>query len=141
MKSLICEDDFTYRKILLKFLSSFSDCDVAASGDEAIKAYLAASASGEPYDLICLDILLPGLSGNEILREIRKHEESQGIGGSQAAKVIMTTGLNDKQTILSSFRDGCEAYLVKPVDHRKLFSELVKLGVTPARQENSREVL
>ena len=115
MRSLICEDEFGCRKILLRMLSELGECDVAAKGDEALDAYVEAQQRGKPYDLICLDIMLPNLSGQEILREIRRHEEAHGIGGLDRVKIIMTTGLSDPQTVLESFREGCEGYIIKPV--------------------------
>lgn len=112
-------------------LSELGECDVAAKGDEALDAYVEAQQRGKPYDLICLDIMLPNLSGQEILREIRRHEEAHGIGGLDRVKIIMTTGLSDPQTVLESFREGCEGYIIKPVDKGQLLKQIQKLALIP----------
>ena len=127
MKTLIVEDEFTSRAILLKFLSKYGECAVAVDGEEALNAIAEAHSSGLPYDLICLDILMPGLDGNEVLKAIREREARQGIIGTQGVKIIMTSGERDPKIIMKSFREGCEAYLAKPINHVKLVDELNQL--------------
>ncbi|MFZ5774755.1 MAG: response regulator [Thermodesulfobacteriota bacterium] len=130
MKSLVAEDDFVSRMIMQEMLSPFGICHIAVDGKEALSAYHAALESGEPYDLICLDIMMPGMDGQEVLAKIREHERAAGIGGSEIAKVVMTTALNDPQNIMKSLIKGhCEAYLIKPIDKDKLLNELSKLGL------------
>ncbi len=70
MKCLIVEDDFTARKLLLACLSKHAECDVAVNGKEAIQAFYTAIKE-KPYDLLCLDIYMPEMDGQEALRVIR----------------------------------------------------------------------
>lgn len=128
MKTLIVEDEFISRSILTKLLSQFGSVDVAVNGDEAIAAFKSASSLGECYDLICLDIMMPGTGGREVLRTIRTYEEGCGLIGKSGVKIIMTTGVDDPKEIMGSFRDGCESYLFKPIDKLKLYKEIAKLG-------------
>ena len=65
MRILIAEDDFASRKLLLKFMSEYGECDVTVDGMEAIDAYLMSLEEKEPYDLICLDVMMPVISGIE----------------------------------------------------------------------------
>lgn len=131
MLSLIVEDDFTNRRILQKFLQDYGEVHIAVSGIEAIEAFREARTAHRPYDLICLDILLPGLSGQEVLTEIRSEEESDVIQ-THRAKIVMVTGLDDRSNVLQAFREQCDAYLVKPVDVRLLREQLDGLGLEPA---------
>lgn len=129
MKCLIVEDDFTSRRLLKTYLSDYSDCDIAVDGNEAIEAFTLATNEKEPYDLICLDIMMPNMDGHDALRAIRQIESERGIEGLDCVKVIMTTALDDSKNVMGSFRDGCEVYIVKPVKKDKLLEEMENLGV------------
>ena len=129
MKCLTVEDDFAARKLLQRYLSDYGDCDVAVDGNEAVAAFRQAIDEKEPYDLICLDIMMPNMDGREALKLIRQIESEHGIGGHDGVKVIMTTALGDSKNVMESFREGCEAYIVKPVEKGKLLGEIEKLGL------------
>ena len=129
MKALIVEDDFTSRKVMQLMLLPFGECDIAVNGFEAIAAFRAAAAERNRYDLICLDIMMPEMDGHAVLREIRRIEEEEGIFGRDGVKVIMTSALSDSGNILKAFNEQCEAYLVKPIEKRKLFEILQNLGL------------
>lgn len=68
MRILLAEDDFVTRKFMMNFLSSYGECDAAVDGMEAVDAYLMALEDGEPYDLACLDIMMPVMDGYQVLR-------------------------------------------------------------------------
>lgn len=119
MKILIAEDDFASRKFLFKFLSQFGECDLTVDGLEALEAFMLAWNEGQPYDLICLDIMMPNLDGNKVLQLIRELEQQKGIAGDKRAKIIMTTALNETNDIFKAFDSGCEAYAAKPIDTEK----------------------
>jgi len=129
MKVLIAEDDMASRKFLYKYLSAYGDCDVTVDGVEAIDAFLLAWDEGSPYDLICLDIMMPKVDGIKALKMIRDLEHNKGVENSQRAKIIMTTALNDTKTVKSSFQDDCQAYAAKPIDTEKLLEVIKKLGL------------
>lgn len=127
MKILIAEDDPTSRLILHQFLKAYGQCDLATNGDEAALAAYRALQAGEPYDLICLDIMMPEMDGRAALQEIRDHERARGIVPPQGSKIVMTTALDDVGNIMSSFSDECDAYVVKPIKKTKLVEELRRL--------------
>jgi two-component system, chemotaxis family, chemotaxis protein CheY len=131
MKALIVEDDFISRTLLQRYLSPISECHVAVNGREAVKAYTAAIEQGAPYDLVCLDIMMPVLSGHAALKEIRAIEQANGVAVTNGVKVIMTTALSDSQSVLEAFREGCEAYVVKPIAKEDLIKQLRKLNLIP----------
>ncbi len=134
MKCLIVEDDFISGKLLETYLTDHAECFVACDGPEAVEAVVDALDFGQPFDLICLDVMMPGMSGHEVLTEVRRIEAERGIGGLDGVKVIMTTALDDSGNIMGSFREGCEAYVVKPVCKDKLLAEIEKLGLlSPSR--------
>ncbi len=130
MKVLIVEDDFTSRKLLQKFLSPYGDCDIAVDGEEAIEAYKMSWVKNEPYDLICMDIMMPNVDGHEALMKIREIEKEMDIKGPGEVKVIMTTALDDPKTVVKAFYEGgATSYIVKPIRKQTLFEEMRKLGL------------
>lgn len=132
MKSLVVEDDFVTRKMLQKILSQFGDTDVAVDGVEALDAIRAAREGNASYDVICLDIMLPELDGREALKKLRQEESENGIEGLDGIKVVMVTGLSDKDNILGAFREGCEAYIVKPFSPEDLINKLKSFELIPS---------
>jgi two-component system chemotaxis response regulator CheY len=129
VKILIVEDEFGSRKLLQKFLSPYGVCDMAVDGAEAVEAFSLALREKEPYDLICLDIMLPKMDGQEVLKEVRKMEKENGIHGLDGVKVIMTTALDDSKNIMEAFKSQCESYITKPIAKQKLLDEMKGLGL------------
>lgn len=129
MKILIVEDEFTSRKILNQMLSSYGKCDTVVTGSEAIFAFKKAVEEGKPYQLVCLDIMLPEMSGQNVLKEIREYEETKKISKLNSSKVIMTTSLGDYPTINKAFDNECNGYLVKPIKKTFLEDSIKQLGL------------
>ncbi len=132
MKTLIVEDDFTCRKIMQRFLAPYGECDIAINGNEAVTAFKESLENKKPYDLICLDIMMPELDGHGALKEIRALETKHGILVQNSIKVIMTTALSDSKNYINAYQEKCEGYLVKPIDRNKLHDLLVFLKLIPA---------
>jgi two-component system chemotaxis response regulator CheY len=129
MRILIAEDDEVSRKFLFKFLSKYGECDLTVDGLEALDAFLLAVNEENPYDLVCLDIMMPKVDGVKVLKSIREIEKQQGISPDKRAKVIMITALGETDYVHQSFEIGCDAYAAKPVDTEKLVKVLEKLGL------------
>ena len=129
MKVLIAEDDFASRTYMLRMLEKYGECDITVDGREAIEAMELALEDGEPYHLICLDIMMPEVDGYEALKEIRRLEEKYGISENERCKVIMTTALTDGRNVQKAFQLGCVAYAGKPIDPMKFENELRKLSL------------
>jgi two-component system chemotaxis response regulator CheY len=129
MKSLIVEDDFAARRLMQIYLAVFGECSVAINGIEAVNAVRIALEQNEPYDLICLDIMMPHMDGIEALAKIREVEKENGIQGLDVAKVIMTTAKSLSKDIFGAFNTGCESYLIKPIKKKDVVAEIEKLGL------------
>lgn len=129
MKILIAEDDFASRKFMLRFLSKYGECDITVDGMEAVDAFVMALDAEEGYDLVCLDIMMPELDGYQALKAIREVEKERGIPEDQAAKIIMTTALNEGRNVTRAFELGCVAYAGKPIDQDKFEGVLRKIGL------------
>jgi two-component system, chemotaxis family, chemotaxis protein CheY len=122
MRTLIVEDDFTSRLVLQTFLSRYGDCHIAVNGWEAVEAFRGALESGQKYDLICMDIMMPEMDGREAVKRVRALEEARGILSTSGVKIVMTTAMNDIENMSRCFSELCDDYLVKPID----LSELMK---------------
>jgi len=131
MKALIVEDDFFVRSLLSTILSEYGECHVAVNGQEALIALEIAINDKVPYDLVCLDIVMPVMDGQQALMGLRKLEQAKGISDDALTKVIMITAVDDSQKVMDAFRYGqCEAYLTKPLDRDQLLKHIADLGLS-----------
>lgn len=130
MKILIVEDDYTSRIVLHRLLLPFGETEIAVTGNQAVSTFALALKGREPFDLVCLDIMLPGMDGQSVLKEMRSLELSGARDGRKPAKVIMTTALNDRANVVEAIQN-CDGYLVKPIDRKKLVQCLKDFGYEP----------
>lgn len=130
MKSLVVEDEFVSRKLMQLYLSRYGETHVAVDGEEAVDAFRIALESDDPYDLVCLDIMMPGISGHEALERIRTVEKEAGIAPRQECKVVMTSALDDPKNVVKAYyRGGATSYMVKPISEQALSATLEELGL------------
>jgi two-component system chemotaxis response regulator CheY len=129
LKMLIVEDDFPSCEVLKEYLSEYGDCTTTANGVEGVEAFRNALDAGTPYDLVCLDIMMPEMDGHEALRAIRQIEQEHGILESSGVRVIMTTAKDRSRDMIEAFDEGCASYIIKPVDQEKLVAEMQKLDL------------
>jgi two-component system copper resistance phosphate regulon response regulator CusR len=109
MRLLLIEDEKKVANVVARGLraESFS-VDVAHDGDSGWEM-----AAGIDYDLIILDLMLPGLSGTEVLRRLRQHKRT--------AAVLVLTARDTTGDKVENFEAGADDYLTKPF----AFAELV----------------
>ncbi len=127
MRILIAEDERKSRKLLQVILSAYGECDAVENGREAVDAFVKAHDEGKPYDLICLDIMMPEMDGHEALRTIRAKEDELNLGWPNGVKIFMVTALDsDKDMISAIMHENCTDYIVKPLEREVLISKLKK---------------
>jgi two-component system chemotaxis response regulator CheY len=130
LKILIVEDDFMVRQVLRDILEVHGVVDIAVNGEEAVQAFRVAWRKDEPYDLLCMDIMMPVMDGNEALIKIREIELSLGIIGSDEVKVIMISALDDAKTVVKAYsKGGATSYIVKPIEKDRLLHEMRSIGL------------
>jgi two-component system chemotaxis response regulator CheY len=130
MKILVVDDETTSRELLRVILAPHGQVDTAEDGIAALRAFNLA-AEREPYDLICLDIMLPKMDGQEVLRNIRTIEQQRGIlGGMGGVKIIMISALGDFDSVNRAFASRCTSYVTKPITREKIERELERLQLT-----------
>lgn len=125
MKILIADDDKISREYLLKLLSRYGECDITKNGIEAVDAFIMA-VDDIPYDLLCLDIMMPIYDGVKVLKTIRNIERKRNIELKKKVTVFITTALNDSELIAELSKEGFEAYITKPIHAEKLIELMDK---------------
>lgn len=115
MKILLLEDDFTLSTEIVSFFRSKSfHCQPFYDGSLLLSQY-----KPEIYDLVILDINVPGTSGLEVCRSIREVDK--------IIPIIMLTAFGELEDKLSSFDKGADDYLVKPFHFEELFARVTSL--------------
>ncbi|MFQ7746713.1 MAG: response regulator transcription factor [Eubacteriales bacterium] len=120
---LIVEDDENIARMIEATLSMVGyRCDGCADGSEAVRRILEGS-----YDLILLDVMLPGMDGFEILTKIK----------NKGTPVIFLTALQDVGDKVKGLRLGAEDYIVKPFEAAELLAriEVVLRRTNAGRQQ------
>ena len=129
MKMLVIEDELRPRELLEHMLEQYGPVHTAQTATDALAAVRMALETKKPYDLVCLDIMLPDMNGHDVLALIRDMEARQGTKPADRMKIIMTSALHDPKNITSAFSRLCDAYIPKPFDAATLMEELKKLGL------------
>ena len=128
MKCLIVDDEVFCREFVATLLRDIADCDQASDGGAALTKFTQAQKSDDPYDLVILDIMMPGMSGHDTAKAIRALEKDEQ--SSKKVNIIMLTALNSANDAMESFCEAqSAAYLVKPVSRDGLFNVISKLGL------------
>lgn len=114
---LVVEDDAALSEVVCTFLADEGyDCAPAFSGTEALLLAERAGEKDEPFDLVILDLMLPGVPGEELLGRLRE----AGVG----APVIVTSAKAAVADRVGLLRMGASDYLVKPFDLDELLARV-----------------
>jgi two-component system chemotaxis response regulator CheY len=132
MRILITEDEPSSRRLLELMLTPYGHCDLATNGLEAVASFKAAFEANEPYDLVCLDIMMPIMDGQAALKKIRNLERDAGVTAETEAKIIMISCIDSPNAVIEAYyRGGCTSYLVKPCSKSKLLDTLRDFNLIP----------
>ncbi len=130
MKFLIAEDDLISRKVMQNYLGPYGEGNTAVDGREALDAFNETINSNEPYDLICMDIMMPKMDGMQAVKEIREIEKRMDIKSADRVKIIIISAVeNPKNVFAAIYEEGSFGYLYKPVSREDLVNELRRLGL------------
>lgn len=107
---LIIEDDSEINQLLQELLTSNYEVEVAFSGTEGLLLL-----EIKQIDLVILDMMLPGMNGEDVLKKIRINNR---------VPVIVLTALNHKKLISETLLNGADDYLTKPFDVDELLARV-----------------
>lgn len=109
IKVLVVEDDPMVGKLHEHYLTQikgFQLCDIVRNSDEALKIM-----QTKEYNLVILDIFMPGMDGLQLLAKIREQEYD--------VDVIIVSAANDKDKIKAALRLGAFDYIIKPFEFER----------------------
>lgn len=130
MRALIVDDDHICRTVLQHALAPYGAIAFANDGLAALAEVARSLALNEHFDLITLDIMMPEIDGQQTLKGIRRLESL--FDDVKPARIAMTSALDDKGNIFSSFREQADLYFVKPLKLDQVIGELKKANLVPA---------
>lgn len=132
MKNLIVEEEYISRRVLYHILSSYGECDVAVDARNALESIYLSLGGSAAYDLVCLDSMMLGMDGEDLLMKTRELEARRGIVRCHGVKVTIFTASEDSDRAGHTSQIGCESYLAKPFDEATVFRQLEELGFLKA---------
>ena len=128
MKILVVDDEAVSREKLMLLLSVYGECDSADKGETALEMFKRARSENRPYGLITMDVEMPGMSGKDVIAQMREIERTPP---EHRAKILMVTITADVWTVLSSFKIGCDGYIIKPFTEEKVKEVLSSCSIRP----------
>ena len=125
---LVVEDDFGARTVVKTILMGkgykISEC---ANGNEALEVL-----KDNTFDLIILDLMMPGMSGYDVMVHLKQRPETQNI------PVIMLTAKSESDDVLTGYRDyACDYYITKPFTSAQL---LQGVALVLSEEEDSKAI-
>lgn len=121
---LIVDDSAMIREILLRHFADWSvDADAAADGESAIGHLAHAAEQGRPYDVVVVDMTMPGMSGLELATAIREEPTFGNV------RLVMLTAVDAPTEDIEASGTGISARVEKPVHARTLLDEITSVIV------------
>jgi PAS domain S-box-containing protein len=127
---LVAEDNEINALLMRSLLTRLGhQAVITTNGEEALESWLAAKSAAAPYDLVLMDIQMPGLDGIETTKRIRSNEAGHADRRTPILALTANTLVEDRY---ACFEAGMDGFLVKPLDREKLTEALVGLGAQVA---------
>ena len=119
---LVVDDQRGARKIISALMSAHGLVDLAENGQDALTLYNEALLDGWHYDLICLDLEMPGmLDGMKVVKCIRIHEDTLGVKApSQVPIVIISAQKRPEDRVAAQSLCGANEYITKPFNRSRI---------------------
>ena len=123
LRVLVVDDNATQRDIVLSYLDGWQAAgNGVTSGEQALEALAEAAAAHQPYELVVIDSMLPGMDGFELAHEIQRQLDT---------RLILLTTLDELGQTKQALQDGFAACLTKPLKREHLYEALVGVESTP----------
>lgn len=128
MRVLIADDDFVNRKFLNQILCEYGEVVTVEDGMTAVEEATSSMIGEQPFDLICLDIMMTRLDGYKTLEAIRDAEKKYLSQKNKRAKVIMISALDEVALDDIQVCSDYDAYICKPIMLEKFQALVEKMG-------------
>jgi DNA-binding response OmpR family regulator len=123
MKILLLEDDALLSKILTKHLEELYEVSAIYDGNSALELL-----EERKFDLLILDSNVPGISGLELIKELRSYNDT--------TPIIMITAYQDTTHLKTAFTNGCNDYIKKPFELDELDMRIENISRTFNIEQN-----
>jgi len=127
MRFLIADDNQMNQNLMHIIFKPYGTCDIVSNGLEVMEKYLDSIKTNSPYDLICLDILMPTMDGHKTLHKIRMIENEKNIKYEDRTLIMMVTGIDNDIDRVRSICSEADAIMVKPVTVKSVREKLIEL--------------
>jgi two-component system chemotaxis response regulator CheY len=124
VRFLVIDDEYAALHKMLALLKPYGQCTPATHADQAMELFRTALKEGAPYNLVTLDIDMPGMNGVDLLRGLRRQEHLARIAPT---KIIMVTADGTATNVRRAIAAQCNDYLVKPIKKGILVRKLREL--------------
>lgn len=129
-KVLIVDDSTPIREKFIDILSPLVECHTATNGQEAVDMIKQTQAAGDTFDLVLMDIIMPGKDGLTAVKEIREYEKETGRTGADSLTIIIVTTITSPDRILmAQYECGADAYIAKPFTEETVLQALRNNGL------------
>ncbi|MBI9071167.1 MAG: response regulator [Melioribacteraceae bacterium] len=128
MRVLVVDDDNVSLAKMKAIMSKYGSVELVDNGLDSINLVKKAYENGTPFDLCTMDIEMPNLDGTETVERIRQLEKNFSFK-YEPLKIIMVTVKGQENNIISSFYNGCEWYLKKPITPGDIENALKKIKI------------
>ncbi len=127
---LAMDDNAVNRRIMQAYLESW-DCraTVVGSAEEALEKMVAAAKQDEPFDMVILDFMMPGMDGQALGKRIKAHPDLKH------TKMILLTSRGMRGDAAQASSVGFDAYLTKPIKQSQMFDAVLTVFGKPAKIE------
>lgn len=111
---LLVDDEQTIREVVQDMLDRFGYRTLSAdSGERAIEIF---KSSGEPIDLVILDLNMPGMGGHKCLEELLKIDSG--------VKIIIASGYSDNKKVQETLNTGAAGFICKPYKYKDILQKV-----------------
>lgn len=125
MRFLIVDDDESIHLYLQVILSPYGECATALDGETAVEMFSEALSGGNPFDVVLMDILMPGMDGHQAAEIMRAKEKAAGVSELDSFKLAMITCVVDDTSVNKAFfNTRASIYIVKPLERETVVKEL-----------------
>jgi two-component system, chemotaxis family, chemotaxis protein CheY len=134
---LTVDDDEVTQFHVSQLLLELGRSRIAYSGEEAIARVEDSLTGGEAYDLILMDVMLPGLDGLATVRGIVTRFNEQRVPLENRPKIVMLSSVDERDTQIDAlYACGADYYLTKPLENERFIQALREMGlVIPLKPE------
>lgn len=130
MKILVIDDDKVSLGMMKMILEQYGQVDTCEDGREGFIAFQKALNAFDPYRLVAVDIMMPGLDGQSTIRSMRASEAQKGLPPGNEAIIFIVTQLEKLPNHVAFMNAiGPASYVKKPLNQNTIVSKLLHFGL------------